>query len=82
MSESAFLDLLRTLGIACTTPGFRSSLRDFGADAGYAREVCEAALAHVASATEQAYARSDLLERRRALMDAWARHVTARMASS
>jgi hypothetical protein len=37
--------------------------------------VVEAALAHtIKNKAEAAYARSDLLERRRALMDAWAEH--------
>ena len=38
------------------------------------REVCEAALAHtVKDKAKAAYARSDLFEKRRALMDAWSR---------
>jgi integrase len=57
--------------------GMRSSFRDWAAEsAGVAREVAESALAHVLrDAVEAAYARSDLLERRRPLMAAWARHV-------
>ena len=44
---------------------------------GVAREVAEACLAHrVGSAAEQAYARSDLLERRLELMEAWVRYTT------
>jgi hypothetical protein len=34
--------------------------------------VCEAALAHVVGGVEGAYRRGDALEKRRALMDAWA----------
>lgn len=54
--------------------GFRSSFRDWAAEATpYAREVAEAALAHtVESKVEAAYARSDLLELRRSLMQDWA----------
>ena len=41
------------------------------------REVIEAALAHVVrNRVEAAYARSDLFERRRTLMDEWARYLT------
>ena len=41
------------------------------------REVIEAALAHVVqSKVEAAYARSDLFERRRQLMDDWADYVS------
>jgi hypothetical protein len=41
----------------------------------YAREVVEAALAHViGDAAEQAYARGDMLARRRQLMEAWSEY--------
>ena len=47
-------------------------------EAGGAPEVAEACLAHrVGSAAEHAYARSDLLERCRQLMQSWAQYVTA-----
>ncbi len=54
--------------------GFRSSFRDWAAEeTDHPREVAEAALAHkVRSQIEAAYARSDLFERRRRLMDDWA----------
>ena len=53
--------------------GFRSSFRDWAAEqTNHPREVVEAALAHVVgNQTEAAYARSDLFERRRRLMDEW-----------
>jgi integrase len=54
--------------------GFRSTFRDWaGETRPEGREVVEAALAHsVRDKAEAAYARSDLLEKRRPLMDAWA----------
>ena len=54
--------------------GFRSSFRDWAAErTSTPREVVEAALAHtVQNPTEAAYARSDLFERRRLLMNDWA----------
>ena len=57
--------------------GFRSSFRDWAAEeTNHPREVVEAALAHaVANQTEAAYARSDLFERRRRLMDEWAAYL-------
>ena len=57
--------------------GFRSSFRDWAAEeTNHPREVIEAALAHVVrNKVEAAYARSDLFERRRILMDDWARYV-------
>lgn len=57
--------------------GLRSSFRDWTAERGYARDLAEIALAHdVGDATERAYRRSDMVERRRAMMEAWADHVT------
>jgi integrase len=55
--------------------GFRSTLRDWAAEATpYPREVAEAALAHAkGNKVEAAYARSDLLERRRPMMEDWSR---------
>ena len=49
----------------------RSTFRDWAGETGVAREVAEACLAHVVRGVEGAYARSDLLERRRPVMDAW-----------
>ena len=65
--------LIREQGIACVPHGFRSSFRDWAAErTDHPREVIEAALAHVVqNQVEAAYARSDLFERRRRLMDEW-----------
>lgn len=64
------------VGIDATVHGMRSSFRDWCGETGVAREVAEACLSHrVGNAAEQAYARSDLLERRRDLMEAWAEYV-------
>jgi hypothetical protein len=55
--------------------GFRSSLRDWAGDeTSFPREVCEGVLAHVVGG-EGAYRRSDALEKRRALLGAWANYV-------
>ena len=65
------------VGIDSTLHGMRSSFRDWCGETGVAREVAEACLSHrVGNAAEQAYARSDLLERRRELMEAWAQYAT------
>ncbi|MEZ2349282.1 hypothetical protein [Caballeronia sp. RCC_10] len=62
-------------GVA-TAHGFRSSLRDWASEHGYARDPAERSLAHtVANKVEAAYHRVDLLEQRRPLMEAWAKHV-------
>ena len=77
MHDSAVRRLLRQLGIAAVPHGFRSTFRDWAAEeTNHPREVIEAALAHVVrNRVEAAYARSDLFERRRALMDDWARYL-------
>jgi integrase len=58
-----------------TTHGFRSTFRDWaGEQTSYPREVIEMAMAHaVGDETEEAYFRSDLFDKRRRLMDAWAK---------
>jgi integrase len=63
-------------GADVTPHGFRSSFRDWADErTNYERAVKELALAHaVGSATESAYARSDLIEKRRRLMAEWATH--------
>lgn len=68
--------LRRHAGDAFTVHGFRSAFRDWGSErSGAPRELLEVALSHhLGSAVEQAYARSDMLERRRAIMEQWARH--------
>ena len=69
-------------GRAVVPHGFRSTFRDWaGETRAEGREVVEAALAHsIKDKAEAAYARSDLLEKRRPLMDAWAEHCAPRPA--
>jgi len=64
-----------------TIHGFRSSFRDWCSESAKAdREVAEAALSHATgNAVERAYARSDLFERRVALMEAWGRFATGQV---
>lgn len=66
--------MVRELENAAMPHGFRSGFRDWaGEETDHPREVVEAALAHVVrNRVEAAYARSDLFERRRRLMDDWA----------
>ncbi len=77
LHDSMLRRLLRRLGIAAVPHGFRSTFRDWaGEETDHPREVIEAALAHVVrNRVEAAYARSDLFERRRILMDDWARYL-------
>ena len=77
LSNMAFNMVLRRLEAGGAVPhGFRSTFKDWTLEqTSYSWAVVETALAHtLGSATEAAYARSDLFERRRELMQAWARH--------
>ena len=67
------------MNVDVTVHGFRSAFRDWaGERTTFPREVAEAALAHfVGDAVERAYRRGDALEKRRRLMDAWARLLEA-----
>ena len=58
--------------------GFRSSFRVWAAEvSGFSSDLAEQALAHsVGSQLERAYQRSDLLEQRRGLMEAWGQYIT------
>jgi integrase len=74
----AMLMLLRRMQVeGVTVHGFRSTFRDWASESANApREVAEMSLAHkVGSDVERAYARSDLLEKRRALMKQWSEFV-------
>ena len=80
LTDMALTKVLKSIGLAdrATVHGFRASFRTWTleqTDTPWA--VAEAALAHtIGNPTEQAYARSDLFERRRALMQDWAAYVT------
>jgi integrase len=65
------------MGHDVTIHGFRSSFRTWCADStAYPREVIEAALAHKTGTTiELSYQRSDVLEKRRQLMEQWSTFV-------
>ena len=68
--------LLRRFGIRCVPHGMRSSFRDWCSETGVRREVAEAALAHVVkNKVEAAYARSDLLDSRREVMERWSAYL-------
>ena len=68
--------LRRHGGDGFTVHGFRSAFRDWGGERTSApRELLEVALAHaIGNQTEAAYARGDLLEKRRQIMEQWATH--------
>ena len=69
--HAGYLDPKR--GSAAVPHGVRSSFRQWAAEQGYPRDMAEIALAHwQGSEVERSYQRSDMLERRRSMMAAWA----------
>ena len=84
-SDMILTKFLRDHNVASSDPnrvatahGFRSSFRDWASEQSYPRDLAERALAHtISNAAEAAYHRTDLLEQRRSMMDAWAAHVVA-----
>lgn len=91
ISDMAMLMLLRDMGEYkdedgrdIVTHGFRSTFRTWAAEStNAAHDICEAALAHtVKNKVSAAYQHSDLLEKRRALMNAWATHAIVKTGGS
>jgi integrase len=77
LSNMALLAMLRVMHrVDLTVHGFRSCFRTWAAErTNFPRELLEAVLAHVVGdETERAYQRSDLFDKRRRLMDAWAEY--------
>ena len=76
----ALLMQSRRWRLKSTAHGFRSSFRDWAAEeTSYPREIAEMALAHTISNTvEAAYRSGDLLDKRRLLMEDWARFAGAK----
>lgn len=70
-------------GRTATAHGFRSSFRDWASENEYPRDWAERALSHtIKNQVEAAYHRTDLLEQRRGMMEAWAGHVCGHNASN
>lgn len=71
--------LRRRMGVqeATTAHGLRGSFKSWSADTGQDRTMAELCLSHGhGNRVEQAYMRTEVMDRRRLLMEAWARHVT------
>jgi integrase len=77
LSDMTLTACLRRMKVEATAHGFRSAFRDWAAErTNTPSEVAEMALAHaVGDATEQAYRRTDLFEKRRELMALWAKFI-------
>jgi len=74
LNEVGMLAILRRLvQLDYTVHGFRSSFRDWAAENGISDRLAEFALAHgLKDTTEAAYNRTNLVEQRRSVMQAWA----------
>jgi len=80
MHANGIRSLLHELGFEhITRHGFRSTFRDWaGETTAFPREICELALAHdERGETEGAYSRSDFFDKRKELMNAWAKYATS-----
>ena len=77
LSDMTLSKLMKELAIPAVPHGFRSSFRDWAGEAtAHPREVIEFALAHVIKdKAEAAYARSDLFDKRRTLMEDWTQFI-------
>ena len=76
LSDSTLSKLVRENDCGCNPHGMRSSFRDWSAESGVSREVAEECLAHHVGGVEAAYRRSDMLDLRREVMEAWGRYVS------
>jgi integrase len=76
LSENTLLSTLEQLECPVTTHGFRSTFNDWAGDrTNFARDVIQMALGHkIGDGVEQAYRRGTAVEKRRKLMQAWARY--------
>ena len=80
--ENTFAKLIAELNFDTQVHGFRTSFRTWTQEkTNYPREVAEAALAHsLSDKAEAAYARSDLLDKRRDMMETWSRYISEKNA--
>lgn len=77
LSDMTLSKLIKEIGFDADMHGFRTSFRMWTQEqTSFPREVAEAALAHsIRDKAEAAYARSDLFEKRRELMELWSRYL-------
>jgi integrase len=77
LSNMALAMLMRRMDVDSTAHGFRTSFRTWASEIGHVEfELAESCLSHrVGNAVSRAYNRSNLLERRRPVMAAWASYV-------
>lgn len=81
MANNTLRRLMTKMGEECTVHGFRATFRTWLQEkTDFSNELCETALAHVVgNLTQRAYTRGKQLEKRRPMMDKWARFAVERM---
>ena len=82
ISEDTLATMCRSLGLPGVPHGFRSGFGTWCGEKGVPQELAEAALAHVPGAVVRAYTRTDYLERRKALMQAWSDYIEGKLPDS
>ena len=76
LSNATMSKLCKENNVGCVPHGMRTSFRDWCGETGVSREVAERALGHeIRNAVEKAYARTDLLDRRRQIMEKSSRYL-------
>jgi len=80
LSDMTLSKLVKELGFDADVHGFRTSFRTWAQEqTNFPREVAEAALAHaIGDAVENAYARSDVFDKRAKMMAAWANYLAVK----
>lgn len=79
ISDMALLKVQKLIAPNTTVHGWRSSFRTWGGDRRYDRDALELSLGHVfGGEVERAYARSDLLDERRTIIDAWSEYLSGK----
>lgn len=81
-SDMAITQVMRRMELTAVPHGLRSTFRDWTAEkTSFPRDLAEKALAHtLTNAVEAAYQRGDMFEKRRRMMDAWAKFLTTPVA--
>lgn len=84
LSDMALTAVMRRMGLKSVPHGLRSTFRDWVAEkSSFPGDMAEKALAHtLPDRVEAAYRRGDMLEKRRAMMEAWAQFISAPVSNS
>ena len=75
LTSETLSKLCRELDLGMSPHGLRSSLRSWAAEQGVPRDLAEMLLGHAVGGVEGSYQRSDLLQRRRGVLEDWAKYL-------